>query len=106
MNNLSEKFTQKDFKLLNEKLNAATCQINEIQHIANKLGESDVYKILIAFDGISRTAGMLNSICNQLLDDNFITTSDPMSYIHGKSELSFEFLDDLCEKYTLQKYHN
>lgn len=106
MNNLSEKFTQKDLKIINEKLNVATCQINELKHITNKLGESDIYKLLIAFDGISRTAGMLNSICNQLLDDNFITTSDPMSYIHGKSDLSFKFLDDLCTKYSLIQFNN
>ncbi len=106
MNNLSEKFTQKDCKILNDKLNVATCQIIELEHIISKLDESDIYKLLIAFDGISRTAGMLNSICNELLDDNFITTSDPMSYIHGKSDLSFKLLDDLCAKYSLIQFNN
>lgn len=45
MHNLSDKFTQKDFQLLNEELNTATCQIIELQHISNKLDESDIYEL-------------------------------------------------------------
>ena len=104
MSNLSEKFTNEDFQILNIKLNAATCQLNELIHISNKLDESDIYKLLVSFDGISRTAGMLNDICNQLLNENYIITSDPRSYINSKSELSFKSLDDLCEKYSLKKF--
>ncbi|BCN30958.1 hypothetical protein bsdtb5_22530 [Anaeromicropila herbilytica] len=73
-------------------------------HIVKKLDESDIYRLLHSFDGISRTAGMLNSICSQLLNDDYITTSNPMSYIHGKSDHSFAVLDDLCEKYSLMKF--
>ena len=106
MNNLSEKFTQKDLKILNDKLNVATCQVDELQHNIKKLEENDIYKLLESFDGISRTAGMLNGICNQLLNDDYITTSDPMSYIHSKSDISFKFLDDLCAKYSLMQFNH
>ena len=101
MNNLPDKFSNEDLQILNEKLNSATCQLINLVHITNKLDESDIYRLLSSFDGISRTAGMLNSICIQLLNDNHITTADPMSYIHGKSDLSFKFLDELCVKYSL-----
>lgn len=104
MNNLSEKFTQKDLNILNEKLNIATCQINELIHITNKLDESDIGRLLNSFDGISRTASMLTSICAQLLNDDYIATSDPISYIHDKSDISFTFLDDLCVKHSLIQF--
>lgn len=106
MSNLSDKFTNNDFNILNKKLNTATCQLLELKSIINKLDESDIYMLLESFDGISRTAGMLNDICNQLLNDDYITTYDPMAYIHSKSDLSFEFLDNLCAKYSLKNFND
>lgn len=99
MSNLSEKFTREDLRALNDKLNIATYQLNEITLKLHNLDESDIYKLLISFDGISRTAGMLNSILEQLLNEGHISTADPMSYIHAKSDLTFSFLDQLQKKH-------
>jgi hypothetical protein len=101
MNNLSDKFDLDDLTELNDRLNKATFQINLLEQVADKLDESDICKLLISFDGIGKTAEMLNDVCTQLIIDDYITIADPLSYINSKSDLSFVFLDELIEKYSL-----
>lgn len=101
MGNISEKFKIEDLEKLNNELETVTCQVIELGHIADKLDYTDTSAIIVSFDGISRTAGMLNSICKQLLEDDYITTYDPLSDIHGKSNTSFVLLNKLCDKYSI-----